>query len=1402
MHSAPSLPALSVRALLCLFLPLAVAAQQPRGSERRDSIRVERTSSKYATAGEAKPGAFVTGQDADLVLGAKGFNNSGGPLLLNHPSGLATDGKALLVADRWNNRVLIWKSAPVGNTPPDLVLGQPDFAQNNSGAGRHQLNWPGNVAIAPDGRRISVADTENDRVLIWNSFPTKNGQAADLVIELSAVSDGGGATRAGSSRRAEAQTDFSPGNQRLLTSTATRRFGGTRLGWPWGVWTDGTNLAVVATRGAAVLVWNTFPTRDQQPPDFILRPEGAGTPRNVTSDGKSFFAVSDHNYGERSRPATMVWNSFPTSATQQPDWRWGEWLKGSFTADGKLVAGGIQSVYLWSKVPRDANSDADVVLRPASYRNGDGPDAVIANGRLYVCTYNGNHILGWNALPTRDNQPPDFALGSERTDEDTWAENYFIQNPAVATDGKSLFVSSDFDGKLYVWRSLPDTSAAKPDLVYHLPDGAWDNAASSTTLALAGRNTVFIWKKLPLDGELPDVTLRGRIGSVELRELTGVAVDTRHFYLADRQANRIYVWDGIPGADSEPKLTLEVSNPGRLNSDGNYLCAAPFEGQEVRVWPVKELGTDNRAYRIGGAGVFNLPGDALAANGQFFVADRSNHRVQVWDRVEDALAGRPADASLGATDEQDRKAGLSRNKMFMPGSVASGGGYLWVGEFKFSTRILRFSRQANAAVQRTTRANAQPQFNPNRASQGGQGPSWPRGTGPGPWDQDVIVQRHSTEQPAQLATFGRAGVPTLARMQDGRLIAAFQNFPADDDRNFDLVAVCFSSDEGRTWTKPQSTIVEGLDAGLARPFDPTLVPLPDGRVRMYFTSSRSPDFRRGTPAIYSAVSKDGIRYDVEPGVRFALEGRVVIDCAAALHNGVFHLIVPDNGSAEEMAADQQRRAPPRGGTGYHLVSKDGLKFERVADVTMPTQGRWLGNMQSDGGRLVFFGTGQGPWPVTSADGATWTTGAGATRFPGADPGAVKLKDGSWLLAATGPPRPGTPSAQRFSQPLPNQKGQGPGRQSFRPPTLPDGLTDWGAMWSRGQAVGRGPVRFTYSPMRHADIASVVPYGLMVGGHVCPIDHGYFYPKAVPLSGAHFDVLAPADGFIVIVGHRTQMAGSTERTREYGDYALTIEHSGTFYTQYDLLTQLDKSVLERLDGVVRERFAQKRMGPPTQTRIAVKAGQVLGKVGGRSLDFGVVNTETRLPGFLTPSLYGHYSWRVHIVDPFDYFDEPLRSQLLALNARKVKPFFGKIDYDVDGRLVGNWFREDTGGYAGDRSDPHGYWKGHLAFAPHHIDPSRIIVSLGDFGGKTAQFWVKGNAPDPAKIGEADGVVKFELIWGQLGSSGQPQVRQDADTVQGVVLAQVLPNRKLRFEVFPGQSGSQVKGFTKRTQIYER
>ena len=68
--------------------------------------------------------------------------------------------------------------------------------------------------------------------------------------------------------------------------------------------------------------------------------------------------------------------------------------------------------------------------------------------------------------------------------------------------------------------------------------------------------------------------------------------------------------------------------------------------------------------------------------------------------------------------------------------------------------------------------------------------------------------------------------------------------------------------------------------------------------------------------------------------------------------------------------------------------------------------------------------------------------------------------------------------------------------------------------------------------------------------------------------------------------------------------------------------------------------------------------------------------------------------------------------------------------------------------------------------------------------------------------AAGVVKYELIWGQFGSSGDRQMRHDADAAQGVVFAQLLQGRKLKFEVFPGKAADEVKGFTTAAKVYER
>lgn len=207
----------------------------------------------YNTLPSGSPGTI------DVVLGQVD-KNTGGPgatpcdaASLQVPEAVWSVGSKIIVADGNHNRVLIWNSIPtVDGTPADLVLGQADMTSCDPNrvalptigpAAANTLQLPS--AVWSDGTRLVVSDTLNNRVLIWNTFPTSNGQAADLVL---------------------GQADFIGATANRGSAPAANTLSFPQLGLS----VLNNKLFVADTFNHRILIWNSFPTSNGQAANTVI----------------------------------------------------------------------------------------------------------------------------------------------------------------------------------------------------------------------------------------------------------------------------------------------------------------------------------------------------------------------------------------------------------------------------------------------------------------------------------------------------------------------------------------------------------------------------------------------------------------------------------------------------------------------------------------------------------------------------------------------------------------------------------------------------------------------------------------------------------------------------------------------------------------------------------------------------------------------------------------------------------------------------------------------------------------------------------------------------------------------------------------------------------------------------
>ena len=196
---------------------------------------------------------------ADLVLGQTDFTSQTGGLAANKFStagstgirGIFMDPKGRVIAtDGGNNRILIWNTAPTQNgQAADLVLGQADFVSGsaNRGGSANAGTLSGPIALWSDGEKLIVGDATNNRVLIWNTFPTTNGQAADVVVGQSTMS---GVSTSCDPTHVEGVFGIAVYNGKLLLASANQN---------------------------RVLVYNSIPTSNGAAADYVLGQTNSST---------------------------------------------------------------------------------------------------------------------------------------------------------------------------------------------------------------------------------------------------------------------------------------------------------------------------------------------------------------------------------------------------------------------------------------------------------------------------------------------------------------------------------------------------------------------------------------------------------------------------------------------------------------------------------------------------------------------------------------------------------------------------------------------------------------------------------------------------------------------------------------------------------------------------------------------------------------------------------------------------------------------------------------------------------------------------------------------------------------------------------------------------------------------
>lgn len=313
-----------------------------------------------------------------------------------------------------------------------------------------------------------------------------------------------------------------------------------------------------------------------------------------------------------------------------------------------------------------------------------------------------------------------------------------------------------------------------------------------------------------------------------------------------------------------------------------------------------------------------------------------------------------------------------------------------------------------------------------------------------------------------------------------------------------------------------------------------------------------------------------------------------------------------------------------------------------------------------------------------------------------------------------------------------------------------------------------------------DIGYIIPLGeVSPPSHISPSDHMYLTFKDPSRKVA---VYVPGDATIASIRGSSWITSDGKPL----EYMITFKVSETFSYYFGHLRDLEPWLMEKVADLKPDEWRE--------LNIPVKAGIKLAKAGAveglAAFDWGVIDRTVEPVGFALPENYNMQT--LYAQSPLRYCSENVLGQYLDKVAdQNNSNKYGRIGWDIPGKLIGVWFAQDLQ-LLGDHHLAYkcSYPEKQISFVRYSRDPSRMIIGIGTDFELNGRFRA-ASSPRFEDVDKASGLVIYDLHDFFAEPSPASKV--------GRVLVQLTADDRIKVEV---SSDPAVTAFSERAKIYTR